>query len=73
MVIAGVSRRTMYNWMASNRVVYVRTAGGRVRIDRTTLKIPPAIRVLIRSCFNDWATNRAPCSSAEPLPAHCDQ
>jgi excisionase family DNA binding protein len=43
----GVSRRTIYNWMASGKVEYVRTAGGSVRIFsdtlwRTPVK-PPAI------------------------------
>jgi excisionase family DNA binding protein len=28
----GVSRRTIYNWMAGGKVQYVRTAGGSVRI-----------------------------------------
>ena len=28
----GVSRRTIYNWMAGGKVEYVRTAGGSVRI-----------------------------------------
>lgn len=30
--MAGVSRRTIYNWLASGKVQYVRTAGGSVRI-----------------------------------------
>jgi excisionase family DNA binding protein len=30
--MAGVSRRTIYNWLATNKVQYVRTAGGAVRI-----------------------------------------
>ncbi len=30
--IVGVSRRTIYIWMAANKVEYVRTAGGSVRI-----------------------------------------
>ncbi len=30
--VVGVSRRTIYNWMASGKVEYVRTAGGAVRI-----------------------------------------
>lgn len=33
----GVSRRTIYNWMASGKVEYVRTAGGAVRIFTDTL------------------------------------
>jgi len=30
--IVGVSRRTIYNWLASGKIEYVRTAGGAVRI-----------------------------------------
>ena len=30
--VVGVSRRTIYNWMAGGKVEYVRTAGGSVRI-----------------------------------------
>lgn len=30
--IAGVSRRTVYNWLKAGKVEYVRTAGGSVRI-----------------------------------------
>jgi excisionase family DNA binding protein len=33
----GVSRRTIYNWIASGKVEYVRTAGGAVRIFTDTL------------------------------------
>lgn len=33
----GVSRRTIYNWMASGKVQYLRTAGGSVRIFCDTL------------------------------------
>ncbi len=32
MELAGVSRRTIYNWLRDNKVEYVRTAGGCVRI-----------------------------------------
>jgi excisionase family DNA binding protein len=28
----GVSRRTIYNWLSSGKIEYVRTAGGSVRI-----------------------------------------
>ena len=35
--IVGVSRRTIYNWLASGKVQYVRTAGGSVRIFADTL------------------------------------
>ncbi len=30
--LVGVSRRTIYNWIAGGKVQYVRTAGGSVRI-----------------------------------------
>lgn len=30
--IVGVCRRTMYNWLNSGKVEYVRTAGGSIRI-----------------------------------------
>jgi excisionase family DNA binding protein len=30
--LVGVSRRTIYNWLAQNKLEYVRTAGGAVRI-----------------------------------------
>ena len=33
----GVSRRTIYNWMADGKVEYVRTAGGAVRLFTDTL------------------------------------
>jgi excisionase family DNA binding protein len=32
MDLVGVSRRTIYYWLEQNRVRYVRTAGGAVRI-----------------------------------------
>ncbi len=35
--LVAVSRRTIYNWMASGKVEYVRTAGGSVRIFVDTL------------------------------------
>ncbi len=35
--LTGVSRRTMYNWLASGKVEYVRTAGGAARIFVDTL------------------------------------
>jgi excisionase family DNA binding protein len=35
--IVGVSRRTIYNWMESGKIEYVRTAGGNVRIFSDTL------------------------------------
>jgi len=33
----GVSRRTIYNWMAAGKVQYIRTAGGAVRIFEDSL------------------------------------
>ena len=30
--LVGVSRRTMYKWLSSGKIEYVRTAGGSVRI-----------------------------------------
>jgi excisionase family DNA binding protein len=38
----GVSRRTIYNWIAGGKVEYVRTAGGSVRIFADTLWREPA-------------------------------
>ena len=35
--LVGVSRRTIYNWIASGKIQYVRTAGGSVRIFEDTL------------------------------------
>ena len=35
--LVGVSRRTIYNWISSGKVEYVRTAGGSVRIFVDTL------------------------------------
>ena len=35
--MTGVSRRTIYNWIAAGKVEYVRTAGGSIRIFQDTL------------------------------------
>lgn len=35
--LVGVSRRTIYNWIAGGKIQYVRTAGGSVRIFADTL------------------------------------
>lgn len=35
--LVGVSRRTIYNWIAAGKVEYIRTAGGSVRIFTDTL------------------------------------
>lgn len=42
--LTGVSRRTLYNWMAANKVEYIYTAGGSRRIFEDTLWRP----------VNDW-------------------
>ena len=44
--VVGVSRRTIYNWIAGGKVEYVRTAGGSVRIFADTLWRWPADAVL---------------------------
>ncbi len=38
--VAGVTRRTIYNWLKANRIEHVRTAGGSVRIYVDTLLKP---------------------------------
>ena len=35
--MCGVSRRTIYNWIARDKVQYVRTAGGSIRLFTDTL------------------------------------
>ena len=35
--LVGVSRRTIYNWITTGKVEYVRTAGGAIRIFADTL------------------------------------
>ncbi len=40
--LVGVSRRTIYNWIASGKVEYRRTAGGSVRIFVDTLWRTPS-------------------------------
>ncbi len=39
--VAGVARRTIYNWIKAGKVEYVRTAGGSIRIFTDTLWRPP--------------------------------
>src|SRR6266511_3649773 len=44
--VVGVSRRTIYNWMAGGKVEYVRTAGGSVRIFADSLwRTPQPVQV----------------------------
>lgn len=38
--VAGVSRRTIYNWLKAGNLEYVRTAGGSVRIYSDSLFRP---------------------------------
>lgn len=40
----GVSRRTIYNWIAAGRLEYFRTAGGAIRIVEDSLWRPGAPR-----------------------------
>jgi excisionase family DNA binding protein len=49
--VVGVSRRTIYNWMASGKVQYIRTAGGSVRIFADTLwrDAPPVYDVSLHN------------------------
>ena len=35
--LVGVSRRTIYNWIASGKIQYIRTAGGSIRNFADTL------------------------------------
>ena len=42
--LVGVSRRTIYNWLSSGKIEYVRTAGGSVRIFVDTLWRDPQSR-----------------------------
>jgi excisionase family DNA binding protein len=39
----GVSRRTIYNWIAAGKVEYVRTAGGSIRIFADSLWRDPGV------------------------------
>lgn len=44
--LVGVSRRTIYNWIAGGKIEYVRTAGGSVRIFVDTLWREPRAAAL---------------------------
>ena len=43
--LVGVSRRTIYNWIASGKVEYVRTAGGSIRIFVDSLWREPEVAI----------------------------
>ena len=50
----GVSRRTIYNWMAAGKVQYVRTAGGAVRIFEDTLwRAPEGVIAEVESLHDE--------------------
>ncbi|MEO7191768.1 MAG: excisionase family DNA-binding protein [Vicinamibacterales bacterium] len=51
--LVGVSRRTIYNWISSGKVQYVRTAGGSVRIFEDTLW-RDAAQVVENDHLADW-------------------
>lgn len=44
--LVGVSRRTLYNWIAAGKVEYIRTAGGSIRIYVDTLWRQPSGQAL---------------------------
>ena len=47
--LVGVSRRTIYNWIASGKIQYIRTAGGSVRIFEDTLWREPETNTSIEA------------------------
>ena len=55
--LVGVSRRTIYNWLSSGKIEYVRTAGGSVRIFVDTLWRDP--NRADRSATDDISRSRA--------------
>ncbi len=52
--LVGVSRRTIYNWLSSGKIEYVRTAGGSIRIFADTLwrDTEPSTRSLAANVAN---------------------
>jgi len=56
--LVGVSRRTIYNWIASGKVEYVRTAGGSVRIFADTLWRSPSESTRARVSADPEASRR---------------
>jgi len=85
----GVSRRTVYNWLATGKVAFCRTAGGAVRIYADTLTRPGAPAEFIapeRATVvepppdaDDQPTDAAPAQSEQIWAAvpgyreHCEQ
>src|SRR5262245_49432474 len=51
--LVGVSRRTIYNWIAGGKIQYVRTAGGSVRIFADTLWREPNSTTTPDADWND--------------------
>ena len=51
--MVGVSRRTIYNWIAGGKIQYIRTAGGSVRIFADTLWRDPTPGAVSESDWND--------------------
>ncbi len=49
---AGVSRRTIYNWLKDGRLAYKRTAGGSIRIDADSLFVDKDAIVSKRTRFS---------------------
>lgn len=43
--LAGVARRTIYNWLHAGRLEWTRTAGGAIRIEPTSLFRPGSVQV----------------------------
>jgi excisionase family DNA binding protein len=53
--LVGVSRRTIYNWLSTGKVEYVRTAGGSVRIFVDTLWREPRRKTDAEDVQIAWA------------------
>ena len=51
--MVGVSRRTIYNWIAGGKIQYIRTAGGSVRIFADTLWRDPNADAAPEQDWND--------------------
>jgi excisionase family DNA binding protein len=54
--VVGVSRRTIYNWISTGKVEYLRTAGGAVRIFTDSLWREPSAQRDHRSTALPGAT-----------------
>ena len=56
--LVGVSRRTIYNWLAGGKIQYVRTAGGSVRIFEDTLWRDPEAAATSGDAAASWTQQR---------------